>query len=199
MPKKDYKMKNKKEQFATKKHSKLPYLIALAIMLIGGAWGGSLLFGSNSNDASDLPFGEPVTASRNYIGRTVSMTPVEPVVEAGQVMIPLELLETHELVSFTLENSDGFQVPLMAYITPSGRIFAGSSMCEPCQGRSFFLAGETLVCESCRTTYTIESHEFLSGSQDCGRYPPVYMTTVIVDGIVNINLEDILNWRIRTY
>jgi len=199
MPEKVYSSTGRKKQFTKNKRRKLPLLIALTVIMVTGIWGTALLFGNSGNNSAALSFGEPVTESRSYIGRTVSMTHIEPLIEAGRVSIPLELLETHEMVYFEVANNEGFSVPLMAYITPSGRIFAGSSMCEPCQGRSFFLAGETLVCESCRTTYTIESHQFLSGSQDCGRYPPVYMEPVVENGTVSINLKVIQEWRIRTY
>jgi len=98
---------------------------------------------------------------------------------------------------FEIENNENQLVPLMMYITPSGRIFAGSSMCEPCRGRTFSLAGETLVCDTCKTTYNIETHEFISGSPTCGKYPPVNMSPIIEDGMVIIELEEVLNWKIR--
>lgn len=144
-------------------------------------------------------FGEPVVEPRSYVGKLVPMTEVEVLIEDAMIKVPLSLLENHSIVSFSVENDQGFAVPLMAYITPSGRIFAGSSMCEPCRGRTFSLAGETLVCDTCRTTYTIEGHEFISGSAACGAYPPIYMQPLLQDGMLNIDLEKVLNWRIRAY
>lgn len=199
MSNKNRKQQSKKEQFTRSSKSRLPLLVALLILAVAGVGGTVLMAGNSDDPAVDSPFGDPVAGSRSYVGRTVRMTPLEPVIESGRVNIPLEQLESYEMVSFEIENSEGFPVPLMAYITPSGRVFTGSSMCEPCQGRAFFLAGETLVCDTCRTTYTIESHEYLSGSLDCGSYPPVYMQPSIENGMVSIDLEDILQWRIRTY
>lgn len=199
MTEKNFQTSNKKEQFAKKSGRKMPMIIVLLAILAAGVLGTVVLLGSSGGTANDLPFGEPAASTRSYIGRVVSMTPVEPLIEADRVSISLDLLEASDIVYFEVENQDGFQVPLMAYITPSGRVFTGSSMCEPCQGRYFSLAGETLVCDSCRTTYTIESHEFISGSRDCGSYPPVYMKPVVENGIVSIALEDILQWQIRTY
>lgn len=142
-------------------------------------------------------FGEPVAAPRSYVGRFVSMTTVEPVIEDGKIKIPFVEIDKNNIVYFEVENNEGTQVPLMAYITPSGRLFAGSSMCEPCRGRKFSLAGETLVCDTCRTTYTIEDHKFISGAVACGSYPPVYMSPGLEDGMVTIELEKVLTWRIR--
>jgi hypothetical protein len=199
MATKNINRKSKKEQFIKQSSGRKPLLIAiLLVAVIGTVAAGLLLRGPGAEDDGAY-FGEPAVQTRSYIGRVVPMTAIEPLIEGGWVSIPLTLLEENDIVYFEVENNEGFLVPLMAYITPSGRIFTGSSMCEPCQGRSFFLAGETLVCETCRTTYTIESHEFISGSQDCGRYPPVYMQPVIENGMVSIALEDILQWQIRTY
>ena len=149
--------------------------------------------------ASAFAFGEPEVESRSYVGKVISMTDVEPLMEDELIKIPLAEVESHGIVSFAVENDEGFAVPLMAYITPSGRVFAGSSMCEPCRGRTFSLAGETLVCDVCRTTYTIEDHQFIAGSQACGAYPPVYMEPLVENGTINIALAKVLNWRIRAY
>lgn len=199
MTDKKFAVKNKKEQFTKKRGSRLPLILILLAAAAAVITGTVLLIGGSGDTRADLPFGNPETGSRSYIGRVVKMTAIEPSVEGDRVVIPLEQLDAHEIVSFEIDNRDGFAVPMMAYITPSGRIFTGSSMCEPCQGRSFFLAGETLVCETCRTTYTIESHEFISGSPACGKYPPVYMPPVVENGMVRIALDDILQWQIRAY
>ena len=147
--------------------------------------------------ASAFAFAEPVAESRSYVGELISMTEVEPLIEDDMIKIPLAVVDGNSIVSFTVENDEGFAVPLMAYITPSGRLFAGSSMCEPCRGRTFSLAGETLVCDTCRTTYTIENHQFITGSTACGAYPPVYMEPQVEDGTINIELDKVLSWRIR--
>lgn len=143
-------------------------------------------------------FGEPVFEPQSYVGKLVPMTEVEVRIEEAMIKIPLSLLEKYSIISFGVENDQGFVVPLMAYITPSGRVFAGSSMCGPCRGRTFSLAGETLVCDTCRTTYTIEGHEFISGSAACSAYPPFYMQPLLQDGMLQIELEKVLNWRMRT-
>ncbi len=196
MAKKNRKKKSKKEQFTQKTGSRKSLTIAiLAVLLIGAVTAGFFFFGSEEADEAFI--GDRVAETRSYVGRVVPMTPVEPVIEGDWVSIPLELLEEKDIVYFEVENNEGFQVPLMAYITPSGQIFTGSSMCEPCRGRYFFLAGETLVCDTCRTTYTIESREFISGSRDCGSYPPVYMNSKVENGLVSFALKDILAWRIR--
>ncbi|MBW6463211.1 MAG: Fe-S-containing protein [Bacillota bacterium] len=190
---------DKKEQFTKRASNKLPIIMAIVAIAAVMIFGAMLLFNDSNEQAIVSPFGEPTAKTRSYMGKVVSMTIVEPVISTTLAGIPLEQLEKNDIVYFEVENSDGLMVPLMAYITPTGRIFTGSSMCEPCQGRYFSLAGETLVCDTCRTTYTIESHEFISGSVTCGAYPPVYMEPVIDNKMVSIPLEDIFQWKTRVY
>jgi len=170
-------------------------VLIVAVAAIAVITGYYLLQGSNNDETASSE--SPVLEERSYIGEFVSMTAVEATIEGEWLIIPLAVVDEHGIVSFEAENDEGFQVPLMAYVGPSGRIFAGSSMCEPCRGRTFSLAGETLVCDTCRTTYTIEEHEFISGSPVCGKYPPVSMEPIVEDGLIKIPLENILSWRIR--
>lgn len=190
------KLPNKKEQFTQPSKSKLP-LIAAAFGVVLVAVVLFMAFGPKDSQEEGNYFGDSVVSSRSYIGEFISMTSVEPVIEDGKIKIDLDEVDQYNIVSFEVANDEGELVPLMVYVTPSGRVFAGSSMCEPCRGRTFSLAGETLVCDTCRTTYDIETHEFLSGSKACGSYPPVNMNPQVEEGRVIINLEDVLSWRSR--
>lgn len=189
----------KRDQFSKQYRRRMPPAIlipAILIVIVGVAY---TLAGRGPGSDEAAYFGDPVAEPRSYLSQVVPMTAIEPVVEDGWIMIPLELVSQHHIVGFDLENDEGFSVPLMAYITPSGRLFTGSSMCEPCRGRTFSLAGKTLLCDVCRTTYTIESHEFISGSTACGSYPPVYLEPVVENEMIKIPLAEVLEWRSRAY
>jgi hypothetical protein len=187
-------MQSKKEQFTQPEKSKLPMVLgALAVIIVAVV----ATIALSSDEEEGVFFGSPVVEARSYVGEFVSMTPIEPVIEDGKIKIPLDQVDQSNIVYFEVENNESQMVPLMAYITPTGRLFAGSSMCEPCRGRTFSLAGETLVCDTCRTTYTIEDHQFIAGSSACGSYPPVNMNPVIEDDMIIIELDEVLNWRIR--
>lgn len=187
--------KGKKEQFMQRPKRHIIYLLVVAVVAAG--LGVTWLATRQAGQPAVQYFGEPVAAPRSYVGRVISMTRVEPVLENGQIKISLGEIDKNNIVSFELENDQGTLVPLMAYITPSGRLFAGSSMCEPCRGRTYSLAGETLVCDTCRTTFTIEDHRFISGSAICGAFTPVYMHPVVSDGMVIIEQQQVLSWRVR--
>lgn len=187
---------SKKEQFTNPKKSKLPMMLGVAIVVIAAAF---IIFNyvNKSNKEEGNFFGTPVASARSYMGQRISMTTITPEIKDGKVIFSLEEVSNNNIVYFELENDSNELVPLMAYITPSGRLFAGSSMCEPCRGRKFSLAGETLVCDTCKTTYNVETHEFLSGAPACGKLPPVNMNPKVEDGNVVIDYNEILNWRIR--
>lgn len=191
------KVPNKREQFTKSERSKLPLILTVCAVVIGAV----LLFVSmgpnQQNQEGDVYFGEVVAASRSYIGEFISMTNVEATIEDGKIIVDFDEVDQNNIVYFEVENNENQMVPLMAYITPTGRVFAGSSMCEPCRGRKFSLAGETLVCDTCRTTYNIENHTFISGAPACGSYPPVNMNPQIEGDKIIIDLEEVLNWRIR--
>lgn len=186
---------SKKEQF-TKPRRNNKLLIVALLLIAGIAAGAAIWLGSRVND-NDLE-GQAVLAARSYVGRRVAMTTIEVGLSDGQVVFPLDLVDRHSIVYFEVKNDRSEAVPLMAYVTPSGRLFAGSSMCEPCRGRKFTLAGKTLVCDTCRTTFDIETQLFLAGVLSCGNLPPVDMEPQIKDGTVSIDYQKILDWKPRT-
>jgi hypothetical protein len=189
----------KKEQFQQGKprRNKTRLYVTTFILIAGIALVSGYYFMQAGGSEAGGVTGDQVLAERSYIGEFISMTAVEATIDGDWLTIPLEAVDRNSIVYFEAENDEGFVVPLMAYVGPSGRIFAGSSMCEPCRGRTFSLAGDTLVCDTCRTTYTLEQHEFITGSPVCGKYPPVSMDPVIEDSLVKIPLINVLSWRIR--
>lgn len=190
----------KRRQFQDKKgKAKKPVLLVvlLVLLLLGAIVAAGVYFARTYGSERAGLIGEPVLAERSYVGKVIPMTQVEATLEGEWLTLPLEAVDQYNIVSFEAENDEGSAVPLMAYVSPSGRIFAGSSMCEPCRGQTFSLAGETLVCDTCRTTYTLEEREFISGSPICGSYPPVSMEPVVEDGLIKLPLDNVLNWRLR--
>jgi hypothetical protein len=138
--------------------------------------------------------GEPVAAARSYIGKVEQMTPIQPVVENGMIRFALSDVDKANIVSFEMENDERFLVPMMAYITSSGRLFVGCSLCA-CGGKTFSLAGKALVCDTCRSTYDIETQLFLAGVSLCRKYPPVPMKVTVANGRILLDRSNVLKWR----
>ena len=188
------KFESKKHQFTKPQRRRTPLFIGIALAVVVA---GVAIFLVSNQGAEDNYFGESVADARSYIGKLVSMTQIEPEIKDSSVVIPLEEVDSNSIVYFEVENDENELVPLMAYITPTGRLFVGSSMCEPCRGRKFSLAGETMVCDTCKTTYDIETHEFISGVPACGSFPPVNMNPIVEQGNVVVDYNEILSWRAR--
>ena len=187
---------NKKDQFINQRKSKAPILIGIITILIVSVI--TLVFLDKNGNKEELTYyGDPVVSERSYIGKVIKMTNIEPREDLKTIQIPLDIIDQNNISYFESKNKDGETVPMMAYITPTGRLFVGSSLCEPCRGKTFSLAGETIVCDTCKTTYKIENHEFISGAKVCGQYPPINMKPEIVDGNVVIQKEEVLKWKIR--
>lgn len=187
---------NKKDQFINQRKSKAPIIIGIVTILVASVL--SLVFLNINGKKEGLTYyGDPVVSERSYIGKLIKMTKIEPQEDLETLKIPLDIVDQNNISYFESKNQDGEIVPMMAYITPTGRLFVGSSLCEPCRGKTFSLAGETIVCDTCKTTYNIENHEFISGAKVCGQYPPVNMNPEIVDGNIVIQKEEVLNWKIR--
>ena len=135
---------------------------------------------------------EVVVEPRSYIGKIEKAKTIQPVVINGKAKINLSDVDKLNIAYFELSDLKGDLLPLMAYITSSGRLFVGHSVCA-CGSHGFFLAGEVLVCESCRTTFTIEDQKFVSGSTTAGKNPPSRIKSVIENGVIVIEQSDLGN------
>lgn len=144
------------------------------------------------NNQEDGQSSKVVAGTRSYVGKIEKAKAVQPALLDGKAMITLADVDRLNIVDFELSNTNGEQLPLMAYITSSGRLFVGHSVCA-CGSHKFFLAGEVLVCESCRTTFTIEDQKFVSGSVTAGKNPPKRIKSVIENGIIVIEQSDLGN------
>lgn len=138
--------------------------------------------------------GDPVAAPRSYVGKVIQAQVMEPVVENGKVMLKLADVDQANIIRFELTNDLGDPVPMMVYITSSGRLYAGDALCA-CGCSEFSLAGKALVCSSCRSTYDIETQKYLSGAAICEQYPPTSMLPVVQDGLIVISQSKVLSWR----
>jgi hypothetical protein len=134
--------------------------------------------------------GAVVASARSYVGRVEHATTVVPDFTDGRASLSLSDVDRLNIVDFQWENLKGDPVAVMAYITSSGHLFVGNSQCG-CGGDKFFLAGEVLVCNACRTTFTIEDQEFLSGSTTAGKTPPGRIKSAVEDGMIVIDQADL--------
>lgn len=124
----------------------------------------------------------------------VPMTKIEAVTAKGLVEVPVEEVRKNKLVSFEYIRSDG-SIPLLAYITPSGKIVTAVGLSELCHSKSFHLEGNDIVCDICSTHWDLETLQGSSG--ECPAYPPEMLTHTVHDGRLIIKEVDLKNWKPR--
>ena len=178
----------KKVHYNNKKNRKIPVAIFLVLFVVVIL---IYLVVSSKTPRSDLA-GKVVAEPRSYIGKIEHARTIQPDFNDSQTRIKLADVDRLNIVDFELSDNKGEIVPVMAYITSSGRLFVGNSICA-CGGIKFSLAGEVLVCDSCRTTFTIEDQKFMSGSVTAGKNPPARIKSVVENGMIVIEQSDVGN------
>ncbi len=143
---------------------------------------------------SDQGVGEKIDANVSYEGETVEMKDITAQVEGGKIIVPLKEVKDNKLVYFEHQGTQA--VPLLAYLSPSGRVVAAVSMCEPCKSTRFHMEGKTLVCNACGTVWDINTLKGISGG--CLQYPPDVLEKAKVENDqLIIDAEEVTNWKPR--
>ena len=184
---------DKKEKVLGEKRKK-PYwvpisLAVLAIVLVGvGYWIIEGDTGSNPKVSTQPKLNEKV----DYAGQSVRMADIQAKVENGKISIPLDLLKEKKMVRFEYQ---GNGLPLLAYVTPSGRVVTAVSMCEPCRSTRFHINDRKIVCNACGTEWNLETLKGIQGG--CLNYPPDVIPSTVEKDRIQIDEKMITQWKPR--
>jgi hypothetical protein len=126
----------------------------------------------------------------------VSMTRIDAISGKGLIEVPLEAVKKNKLVSFEYRRLDG-PIPLLAYVTPSGKIVTAIRFSEPCNSNNFHVEGNDIVCNLCLTRWNLETLE--PGKGDCPQYPPDRLIHTVHDGRLIIKEMDVQYWKPRPF
>jgi uncharacterized membrane protein len=185
---------DKKEKVLGLQKRKFPWmlvsLVVVAFVLGGVAY---WLIGGSSSTQSKIP-SQKVTGRVDYTGQTVPMADVQAKVENGKISIPLDVVIEKRLVRFEYEGQ-GLKIPLLSYITLSGRVVTAISMCEPCRSTRFHIKDKAMVCNACYTEWNLEDLKGIKGG--CLNYPPEVIPNTVDKGRVIIDEKVVLNWKPR--
>jgi len=100
-------------------------------------------------------------------------------------------VNTSKNVEFNLKFDQG-TASYMAY-SWNGATYIRASVCVPCQGRSFTLKGNTLVCNTCGTVFSAKTGAGISGVAACQNYPKAAVPfTTGADGNITMTKADLL-------
>lgn len=135
-----------------------------------------------------------VSEKVDYSGQTVRMTDIQAKVENGKISIPLDVVREKKMVRFDYE-SNGIKIPLLSYITQSGRVVTAVSLCEPCRSTRFRIEDKTLVCNACNTMWNLENLKGIQGG--CLNYPPDVIPSTVDKDRIQIDEKIVTQWRPR--
>lgn len=119
-----------------------------------------------------LPAGyeEPSVGDGGSVSADTPMTPTELQVGDADVSFAAAGLASKRNLGLSYKRADGNEIPLIAYVKPSGKLFVGVSYCVPCKGTGQTLTTDgKLTCDSCGTKRDPESGAGISGA--CKLYP----------------------------
>ncbi len=122
------------------------------------------------------------------------MSKAEAIVGNGRVEVPLDVVKERKLIAFQYQ-TQGSRIPLLTYITPSGKVMTAVSACEPCNSSRFHIANNELVCDNCFTRWSLETLKGVSGG--CIAYPPDILFHTVDGGKLMIKEVDVRNWKPR--
>ncbi len=112
----------------------------------------------------------------------------------GKIIFPLSLLQQFKMVQFDYQNGKT-TVPVLAYISPEGKLVTSIRMCEPCNSTRFTIEGTELACGNCETRWKLNNLEGVQGS--CQKYPPAPIPSTVVGNYVQIEESVLRNWKMR--
>jgi hypothetical protein len=163
----------------------------IAVVLAGVGYG--LIQGDSAAD-SRVSSQPKVSGRVDYAGQRIAMTDIQAKVEKGRISIPLDMVKEKKMVRFEYENNT-IRVPLLSYITPSGRVVTAVSMCEPCRSTRFHMEDKKLVCNACNTEWNLETLKGIQGG--CLNYPPDVIPSTIEKDRIQIDEKFITQWKPR--
>ncbi len=189
----------KQEEFellARKKRSS-NFIVILISLIIG--IGGTVIFIAKTE--SQIPRTRYSGGTYN-IGRDVKyesvigMTKVDSLpVNNEMLSIPLDKVIEDKII-YSEYIKDKIRLPLMTYISPSGRVVLTFSFCEPCRSETFRIDGtgkdKKLVCETCNTNWRLSDLRGIYGG--CVDYPPEEIPYTVDNGQILVSTQILIEY-----
>jgi nitrite reductase/ring-hydroxylating ferredoxin subunit len=117
----------------------------------------------------------------------IKVKEITPTVSIDIVSIPLKEVQddwnTHFLV-----DAPGGKMGFMAYVLDNV-IYVRASICPPCRGKTYTLVGDTLVCDTCGTTFNAKTGIGIAGA--CVNYPKASVTYTVTNGNLAMKISDL--------
>ncbi len=172
--------------------SKFIFNIIIALIFAGSIF---YYFASNKTKEEEIIDNQPqVIGSMEYPSSRFDMQPADYTIEGDYLVLSLSEVLDKKFVRFVYKNQLR-EIPMLAYINEDGNLVTSISMCEPCNSTTFHIKSDELVCNSCGSTWELNTLREVSGS--CGKYPPDPIPSTIKGDKIFISLKNVESWRRR--
>ena len=172
--------------------NKTPQMVFYSLVGVFMAFGLFTFLNSLPSRANPVIEQQPVVFEPlQYPDSPSKMKPVAVKTENGKIILPLDVVQEKKFVAFDYEGAKG-TTPLLAYISPEGKVITAVSMCEPCNSTRFHIRSDRLICNSCSTTWELDNLSGVSGA--CQDYPPDAIPSVISGNEIQINEAVVASW-----
>lgn len=139
--------------------------------------------------------GQPVVAMASaFTGQQREPAPVESRIAGGNIIISLPEVLDKKIVEFDYDNQTTV-IPLLAFITPEGKLVTAIRICEPCNSKKYSIDGDELCCGNCETRWKLTNLEGIQGS--CQKYPPDPIPSTVEGNTILIKESLVKNWKMR--
>ncbi|MFA6542295.1 MAG: Fe-S-containing protein [Bacteroidota bacterium] len=142
----------------------------------------------------------PVIADQPSIGYGISSiadkipsSTITAAVDETYITVSVEDVVNHRIVRF-FDPSGVQDIPILAYITPRGKIVTAIGLSESCRSTDFYLEGNTIHCANCPSYWNMES---LEAYACCQKYYPDPIHSIVEGGLLKIEKEDVQQWKAR--
>lgn len=127
------------------------------------------------------------------VTQKIPSTMIQARVDQGYMVIPLESIINHKLVRF-FDPEQIQQVPLIAYITPEGKIVTAMSISENCRSTDFYLEGHNIHCAACPSYWNMSS---LEAYACCQKFYPDPIPSTLANNEIRIDASVVRSWKSR--
>jgi uncharacterized membrane protein len=172
-----------------------PKFVLLGLAGIILVFGMVTLFNSLPSQANPIIEQQPtVTGAVEFPQSPTQMRSVQAKTENGKIILPLETVLEKKFVAFDYQSPNEV-IPLLAYVSPEGKVITAVSMCEPCNSTRFHIRSDELICNSCGTTWELDNLSGISGA--CQKYPPDPLPSTIAGDEIQIDEAIVASWTPR--
>lgn len=122
-------------------------------------------------------------------GAAVKAKWIEAQLAGDVISIPVGAVNSNKIVHFKVPAAPGNDINFMAYDL-DGQLIIRANVCPPCRSVGFSLKGDTLVCDTCATTFKAKTGAGIAGA--CVGYPKAAVPYAISDGKMVMQSNDLV-------